>query len=221
MLDEIGDVSPKLQASLLRAIQEREIMRVGDTRVKKVDVRIVAATNRDLSKAAAQGTFREDLLYRIRVGRVAVPPLRERREDIPLLAASFLAEQRLPTGKTVLSLTPEAERHLVTYSWPGNVRELKAAIEYAAISAKLSVIGIDDLPPEVQSSPAAPDALLPSRRFDANEGVVDSATDEKTRILAVLEWAEGNRARAARKLGMSRATFYRRLDEFGISRKRP
>jgi transcriptional regulator with GAF, ATPase, and Fis domain len=221
MLDEIGDVSPKLQASLLRAIQEREIMRVGDTRVKKVDVRIVAATNRDWSKAAAQGTFREDLLYRIRVGRVAVPPLRERREDIPLLAASFLAEQRLPTGKTVLSLTPEAERHLVTYSWPGNVRELKAAIEYAAISAKLSVIGIDDLPPEVQSSPAAPDALLPSRRFDANEGVVDSATDEKTRILAVLEWAEGNRARAARKLGMSRATFYRRLDEFGIPRKRP
>jgi PAS domain S-box-containing protein len=221
MLDEIGDVSPKLQASLLRVIQEGEIMRVGDTRVRKTDVRIVAATNRDLSKAVAEGTFREDLLYRIRVGRVVVPPLRERREDIPLLAAGFLAEQRLPTGKSVLSLAPDVERSLVTYSWPGNVRELKAAIEYATISAKAPVIGIGDLPPELASDPATPDVPLSSQRFDTDERAVGAATDERTRILAALEWAEGNRARAARKLGLSRATFYRRLDQFGISRKRP
>jgi PAS domain S-box-containing protein len=220
MLDEIGDVSPKLQASLLRAIQEREIMRVGDSRVRKVDVRIVAATNRDLSKAAAEGTFREDLLYRIRVGRVVVPPLRERLEDIPLLAASFLAEQRLATETSALNLALDAERTLVTYSWPGNVRELKAAIEYAAISAKGPVIGIDDLPPEIRNSQTTPDAPLSSRRLNVDERVVDSATDEKTRILAALEWAEGNRSRAARKLGLSRATLYRRLDEFGIPRKR-
>jgi transcriptional regulator with GAF, ATPase, and Fis domain len=217
MLDEIGDVSPKLQASLLRVIQEGEIMRVGDTRVRKTDVRIVAATN----KAVAEGAFREDLLYRIRVGRVVVPPLRERREDIPLLAASFLAEQRLPTGKSVLNLSPEADRILDSYSWPGNVRELKAAIEYATISGKGPVIGIGDLPPEVADGPATPDVQLPSRRFDTDERAVDAATDERTRILAALEWAEGNRARAARKLGLSRATFYRRLDQFGISRKRP
>ena len=196
-------------------------MRVGDTRVRRIDVRIVAATNRDLSEAVAEGNFREDLLYRIRVGRVVVPPLRERREDIPLLAASFLAEQRFPSGKAALSLAPEAEQHLVSYSWPGNVRELKAAIEYATISAKGPVIGIDDFPPEVRSGPATEDVPSPGGRFDAGERVIDSATDEKTRILAVLEWAEGNRARAARKLGMSRATFYRRLDEFGIPRKRP
>ncbi|MBW2537253.1 MAG: sigma 54-interacting transcriptional regulator, partial [Deltaproteobacteria bacterium] len=150
LLDEIGDVSMKVQTSLLRVIQEREVLRVGDSQVRRVDVRVLVATNRDLSQEVAAGRFREDLLYRIRVARIAVPPLRERAEDIPLLVGSFLAQQRLSTGRPVMEVEDVAMTALQSYTWPGNVRELKSAIEHAVIRCKGSVICLRDLPPELR-----------------------------------------------------------------------
>ena len=217
LLDEIGDVSVRLQASLLRVIQEREITRVGDAQARMVDVRILAATNRDLGNEVASGRFREDLFYRIRVARVSVPPLRERLEDVPLLAASFLAEQRLSSGKPILEIEEAAKQAMQTYRWPGNVRELKAAMQFAVIAAKGSQILLEDLPPELTLQ-----AMVPStgRPVESARLPPEAEAIEGSEIFAALEWAEGNRARAARKLGMSRATFYRRLEALGIPTKK-
>jgi PAS domain S-box-containing protein len=234
LLDEIGDISMKLQSTLLRVIQEREILRVGDTEVRPVDVRIIAATHRDLQREAAAGRFRQDLLYRIRVARIAIPPLRERSDDIALLANSFLEEQRLRAGKPALQLDARALRALTAFSWPGNVRELRSAIEYAVIHCIGDAIGVGDLPPECAAEHPIPSSASPSapifdgataarfrRPSDAEEPPPRSTeADPRSAILAALEWAEGNRARAARKLGISRATLYRRLAELGIPSKR-
>ena len=205
-LDEIGDISPTLQASLLRVLQEKEITRLGESRPRKIDVRIVAATNRDLSQRVKDGHFREDLLYRIRSGRVRVPSLRERRDDIPLLVASFLARERLTSGKLVTEIAAEAQRRLVSHDWPGNVRELRAAVEYAVMRCRSNRIEVADLPPEILVAEQAP----PDLAGDA---------DERTRIVDALSRAEGNRARAARLLGVGRATLYRRLRELEIGDK--
>jgi DNA-binding NtrC family response regulator len=206
-LDEIGDVSAPIQSTLLRALQEKEVTRLGETRPRKVDVRIVAATNRDLRQRVAQGLFREDLLYRIRNARIRVPSLRERREDIPLLVAAFLAEERITAGKLVTDASPEAMAKLVRSPWPGNVRELRGAVEHAVIRCRARRIEVDDLPPDLDEE-AAPGA--------AGAGGPD---DERTRILAALKRTGGNRLRAAKLLGMGRATLYRRLTELGIGRE--
>ncbi len=206
-LDEIGDIPLSVQTSLLHVLQEREIIRVGDARPRRIDVRIVAATHRHLQEEVEKGTFRADLLYRIRVARIHLPPLRERRQDIPLLTSTFLAQCRAAIGKPVQDVSHDAMRLLLDYAWPGNVRELRSAIEFAVLCCRGAVILAEDLPPEL--------AEVSSPRF-----TVDAPPhDEKQRLLAALEQARGNRTAAARLLGMSRATFYRRLASFDIPRE--
>jgi len=203
-LDEIGDIPLNVQTSLLRVLQEREITRLGESKPRRVDVRVLAATHRSLAEEVEKGNFRADLLYRVRVARIQLPPLRRRREDIPLLVGLFLGQCAAATGKTVQEVSPAAMDLLLDYDWPGNVRELKSAIEFGMIRCKTAAIEPDDLPPEVVgfSSPPAPPA---------------EPVDERQRLLQALERANGNRTVAARLLGISRATFYRRLAELDIS----
>ena len=199
--DEIGDVSTAVQTSLLRVLEEQRVTPLGGT-PEQVDVRILTATHRGLAADVAQGRFRADLLYRIRVARVSLPPLKDRGEDVSLLATWFLDRCRGATGKPVERIGAEATAMLAAYAWPGNVRELKSAIEHAVIRCRGSVILPEDLPPEIV--PAA-------------SGPAPAAGDERARILAALERAEGNRTSAARLLGISRATFYRRIEQLGIA----
>jgi len=203
-LDEVGDISKNLQTSLLRVLEEKQITRLGETKPRKVDVRVLAATHRDLTDEVKKGTFRPDLLYRLRIARITLPPLRERRDDIPLLVESFLGQSRAATGKSVETLSDEALRTLLQHDWPGNVRELKSAVDYATLHCKGPIINVGDLPLEVRHS-------------ELTRPVGEAAPqDERQRILAALEQAEGSRTRAARLLGMSRATFYRRLEKLKI-----
>lgn len=206
-LDEIGDIPPPVQTALLRVLQEREITRLGEARPRKVDVRVVAATHHNLSEDVVRGSFRADLLYRIRIARIKLPPLRERREDIPLLAPSFLMQICTATGKTIDGVSPDTLRLLMSYSWPGNVRELRSAIEFAVISCKGRDILPTDLPPEIAAVPVAP---------SPSTWIPLSGQDEKSKLLAALSDAKGNRTEAAKRLGVSRATFYRRMVELNI-----
>jgi PAS domain S-box-containing protein len=200
-LDEIGDISTDAQTSLLRALEDKEIIPLGDTSPHKVDVRIIAATNRDLTADVAAGRFREDLLYRLRVARLSIPPLRARSMDIELLAESFLAEIRVATGKSIRAISPSAISRLNQHNWPGNVRELRSAIEFAAIHCRTGTIGVLDLPPEIQST--APAAI--------NKGQLRGEFDEQEKIFEALRQTNGNRTQAAALLGISRATLYRKL----------
>jgi len=200
-LDAVGDMPTVVQTALLRVLQEKEITRVGESRPRKVDVRVVAATHRDLAAEVETGRFRQDLLYRIRVARIRIAPLRERREDISLLIDEFLSEARAATGRPIAEVGPEAMRALTVHRWPGNVRELKSAIEFAVIRCRGSVLKPGDLPPEVLES--APEAAEPAAS--------DWPEDERERLLEALRRAGGKRASAARLLGISRATFYRHL----------
>jgi PAS domain S-box-containing protein len=205
LLDEIGDIPMNVQNQLLRVLQEREIVRLGETRPRKIDVRILAATHRNLGDDVEKGRFRSDLFYRIRVARISLPPLRARREDIPLLVASFLAQFVAASGKRVSEISQEALSLLVDYQWPGNVRELRSAIEFAVIRCTGAVVQPDDLPPEI---------FQPAESDSAIRG--DPLTDEKARFLQALDRSRGNRALAARLLGISRATLYRRLADLKI-----
>jgi DNA-binding NtrC family response regulator len=203
-LDEIGDLPPRVQTTLLRVLEERAIMRLGETQLRSVDVRIVAATNRELAVEVAAGRFRSDLLYRIRVGRLHLPPLRERRVDFPLLIQHLLSEQRAITGRAVKAVSDEAVQAMLAYEWPGNVRELKNALGYAVIHCAGATIELEDLPPEVleRSPPVAAARDLPP--------------DEREWIVAALARAGGDRKAAAAMLGVSRATLYRRIALYGI-----
>jgi DNA-binding NtrC family response regulator len=214
-LDEIGDVPANVQSSLLRVLQEREIMRVGDSKPRQVDVRVVVATNRSLSQQVAAGTFRSDLFYRIRVAHIHLPPLRERREDIPLLVAAFVAQFRAATGKAVEGVSEAALGLLMEFPWPGNVRELQGVIEFAVIRGLGPVIGVDDLPPEIVGAGSVGSARRPVRTSRAPQASVRSE-EERKRILDALKQANGNRSVAAQLLGIGRATFYRRLEALGI-----
>ena len=204
-LDEIGDMPLSIQTTLLRVLQEGEIIRLGESRSRKVDVRVLAATHQNLQELVEKGMFRSDLLYRIRVARLLLPPLRERREDIPLLSEAFLGQARVITRKPdVREIAPDAMQTLLRYHWPGNVRELKSTFDYALIHCHGDQIQASDLPPEVGG--AVP--LVATR---------PSLRDEREDILSALGQARGKRAQAAKILGMSRSTFYRRLNELGIS----
>ena len=206
-LDEIGDIPPTIQTSLLRVLQEREITRVGESKLRKIDVRVIAATHHNLAKDVKAGKFRADLLYRIRVGRLLLPPLRERREDIPLLASAFLGQCRATTGRPVQTISHQALRLLMGYAWPGNVRELQHAIEFAVIRSRNSTLEPQDLPPEILHQE---DHVV----VKPHKPVPDSEKDAA--ILQALEKAGGNKSAAAKQLGMSRVTLYRHLHRLGL-----
>ncbi len=193
-LDEIGELSPKIQSSLLRVLEEGTVVRLGESRPRRVDVRLLAATHRDLEGDFESGRFRRDLYFRIRAAEIELPPLHRRRDDLPLLARAFLAAFRARHGKPVEGFAPEAAGRLLAHGWPGNVRELKHAVEFAAIRCRGAEIGLRDLPPEVAAAEPA-----------------GAPPDEAELVRAALEQAAGNRKRAARILGISRATLYRRL----------
>lgn len=203
VLDEVGDLPMALQTSLLRVLQEKEITRLGETQPRKVDVRIIAATHRDLCSEVANGHFREDLFYRIRVTSIWIPPLRDRPEDIPLLISWFLGQIRGHKGLPVAEISSAALEILMKHRWPGNVRELKSAIESAAVHSNGTVILPTDLPAEILG-------LSPHHS-------VAGQSDERSRILEVLDRVNGNRTTAARLLGVSRATLYRSMARLGFT----
>lgn len=202
-LDEIGELSDRVQASLLRVLEEQEVVRLGETQGRPVDVRLVVATHRDLESEIANGRFRVDLYYRIRVAQIDLPPLRERREDVPLLANAFLALARATTGKEVASLSQASLSALLGHTWPGNVRELRNAIEFGVIRSPGRELEVASLPPEILAGGLGP----------------GEAPSEEDRIRLALTRSGGQRKRAAEMLGMSRATFYRRLRQYGIEPK--
>nr|WP_216620047.1 sigma-54-dependent Fis family transcriptional regulator [Myxococcus xanthus] len=205
-LDEVGEVPPSMQAKLLRVLQEREVRRVGENASRKVDVRLVAATNRDLAEEVRQGRFRQDLYYRLRVIELKIPPLRERRDDVLPLARLLLAEAAERLGRRVSGLSPDAADQLLRYAWPGNVRELSNAVERAVALCEGTRVEREDLPEEVR---AAPPSLVPTGNPQRLEDM------EKHYILAVLAQNGGNRARTAEQLDIGVATLYRKLKQYG------
>ena len=205
-LDEIGEVAPTVQAKLLRALQEREIRRVGAERNIKVNARVVAATNRDLRAAVDAGTFREDLFFRLGAFIITVPPLRDRREDIPALVHNFLVRAAARMKKDVRSISADAMSALMNYRWPGNVRELEHAVERAVILANGPAIRVRDLPPEVtQKSRPRP-----------GDDTLDLHAQERTSIERALERFGGNRKKAAEALNISTVTLWRRMKQYGL-----
>jgi len=214
-LDEIGEVESGFQTKLLRVLQERRTQRVGGSEEKPIDVRIVAATNRDLRAEIAAGRFREDLYFRLAVIPIHLPPLRERREDVLPLAVHFLARWNRELGRSVAGWTPEVERWLLAHDWPGNVRELENAIERGVVLARGDRIGFDDLlvdePGEEPRPGASPDATGGA----SLQEFLDAAATE--RIRCVLEQTGGKRVEAARRLGIDRATLYRLMRRYGIT----
>ena len=207
-LDEVGELKRDLQVKLLRTLQEREVLRVGGTEPVPVDVRVVAATNRDLEREVREGRFREDLFYRLNVIPIVLPPLRARRTDIPLLVEHFLAKHAEP-GRA-RGIAPEALLALVGYSWPGNVRELESAVERTLLLADGDVVRLDDLPPAVRMRSRALAGGLPIEIPD--EGL-DLDGLERSLILRALDKSGGNVTRAARLLGLTRRTLQYRLEK--------
>lgn len=229
-LDEIGDISPALQVKLLRVIQEREFERVGSSRTQTVDARVIAATNRDLRAAMKAGTFREDLFYRLHVIPVAVPPLRERKEDIPLLVDHILRRLRKRGLDRVRAVSPEAMRCLIEYPWPGNVRELENVLERGAVCSRGAVLSAPDLSEEVrehfrlrkeEKPPGPPPGVVavPSG-IAAGSGPPGNEGGERERILRALEAKRWHRGEAAAALGIDRTTLWRKMRRLGIDRKR-
>ena len=213
-LDEIGELDVSMQAKLLRSLQEREIRRVGGTRAIKIDVRVVAATNRDLRAMVSDGRFRDDLYYRINVLSIDVPPLRERREDIDLLIDFFIKKHTRNTSRLVRGIDPDARRLMNDYSWPGNVRQLESAIERAILLAEGDYITVEDLPLEVrQESKPAPEGgfKLPQ------DGLVFEDV-ERNLIIQAMERTDYNITKAAKLLGLTFRTLQYRLEKFGIKR---
>lgn len=214
-LDEIGETSPAMQVRLLRALQEKEIRRVGASASIKVDARVVAATNRNLEEEVRAGRFREDLFFRLSVVILHVPPLRARRSDIPLLAAQFLHAAADNTGRQQHRFQETTMKYLVTYDWPGNVRELEAAVEYAALHARGSDITPEDLPLKLQSEAVrARAARAPLAALYDDLPTLDEL--ERRYMHHVMEVVGGNRSRAAEVMGVDRRTLYRMAERFGM-----
>jgi two-component system response regulator HydG len=213
-LDEIGEMSPTMQAKLLRVLQEREIQRVGSDQVFQVDVRIVAATNRDLEAAVAEGRFREDLFYRLNVMPLKVPPLRDRRDDIPLLAGHFLEKYAARNRKTAKGYSPLAMDMLIKYDWPGNVRELENIVERAVILMTGEYVTEKQMPLNIAQ-------MLPENGRETfgpavfTDGLRSLEEIEREAILTTLEATDGNKSETARRLGITRKTLHNKLKAYG------
>jgi transcriptional regulator with PAS, ATPase and Fis domain len=215
-LDEIGDMPMDLQVNLLRVLDNKEVVRLGETKPRSVDFRLVSASNRDLEQLIREGRFREDLFYRIRGLDIRMPPLRKRREDIPLLLEHFASIDALMNHTEPPRFTNNAIAVLMRYPWPGNVRQLRSVVSFAVLHSGRSTIRLADLPPEISAEqmantepqpPSSPVTLKPAH------------ADPKQEILWALEQAQGNRSQAAKLLEISRATFYRRMQQLGIDSK--
>ncbi|MBS1258057.1 MAG: Anaerobic nitric oxide reductase transcription regulator NorR [Candidatus Scalindua arabica] len=208
-LDEIGDISNTMQLRLLRVLQEQEFERLGESTPVKVDIRIIAATNQDLRKKVKQGKFREDLFHRLKVVELTMPPLRKRREDIPLLVDYFIKKFNKKLNKSIKCISTEVLKVFMYYKWPGNVRELQHTLESAIVMCKKNIITIDNLPQEFQNLNVANIQSLKRREhFDRQS------------ILQALEESNWNKAKAARKLGMSRTNIYLKMEEYNIVKDR-
>jgi two-component system, NtrC family, response regulator HydG len=215
-LDEVGEMSTAIQAKLLRVLQEKEFEPVGSTRTIKVDIRIIAATSRDLALEVKEGRFREDLYYRLNVVPIVLPPLRERKEDIPLLADHFLAIYREKNRKPLKAISGKALDLLVRYDWPGNIRELENCVERAVVMARDEVIFPADLPPQIQK-------LSQERETGGFSFPYEISLEEMERALIVktLEDAGGNRTRTAEILGINRRTLQNKLKQYGLNTPSP
>jgi len=207
-LDEIGEINQNVQIKLLRVLEEKKFERVGGEETVEVDVRLIAATNRDLKDAIAKGSFREDLYYRLNVVNIHIPPLRERKEDIPLLVAAFLKEFSQENGKQIDGIDPKARLALYNYSWPGNVRQLRNSIESAVVLSKATTITLDDLPPNIRG-----DSGTDSLRLPVGASLADM---EKEVIRSTLAREGGNKSRTAEILGIGRKTLHRKIEEYGL-----
>lgn len=208
-LDEIGEINPSVQIKILRVLQEKAFERVGGQETINVDVRIIAATNRVLEEEVKKGTFREDLYYRLNVIHIHVPPLRERKDDIPLLVASFLEEFAVENGKNIKGIDSQAKSAIYNYNWPGNIRELRNCIESAVVMCSGEEIKLEDLPPTVSKSAGDQSINIPANAT-LNEA-------EKIIILKTLAANKNNKSKTADLLGIGRKTLHRKLEEYGIN----
>ncbi len=213
-LDEIGELSPFIQVKLLRVLQEREVERVGESKKRKIDIRIITATNKDLYALINKGHFREDLYYRLKVFPIHVPPLRERKDDIPLLVDHFILEQNKKTGKNIRALTHSAMQMLLDYSWPGNVRELENAIEHAFVLCSGGQIDAFDLPVELRKSEYRP-TFLGNSPPPVKATVIQKKLDRQG-LLQLLEDCEWNKAEVARRIGRSRTAVWKYMKKWKI-----
>ena len=212
-LDEIGDVTPAMQLKLLRALQEKEFERVGGEQTLKVDVRVVSATNKDLKQEVAAGRFREDLYYRLHIVPVTLPPLRDRKDDIPMLVAHFVEKLAPRTNAKVKGITDDGLGRLMAYPWPGNVRELENAIEQALVFAEGESIGISALPVFLRGDPAGDKLAVPHGDISLPD-ILDDL--EKQLILKAYEKAKGVKTETARLLGIKTSALYYKLEKYGI-----
>jgi DNA-binding NtrC family response regulator len=212
LLDEVGELPLELQPKLLRVLEERRVRPVGSDQEVAFDVRLIAATHRDLAAAVDAGTFRRDLYYRLAVLELEVPPLRERGRDVLLLAQAFIDQFAKESGRPIRGLHPEAAARLLAWSWPGNVRELRNVIEHAVLVCRGTEVAPADLPDRLRALPAAPPPL---RAAEAEPELLPLDVIEKRHILAVLRALGGNKAQAARVLGVGRKTLYRKLELWG------
>ncbi len=210
----MGDIPLSTQVKLLRVLESGEIVRVGSNEPIKVNVRLISATNRDLTEAIAQGKFRQDLYHRIKVVSIKLPPLRSRREDIPLLIDHFLKEFTATHGKTVSAVSPAARKALMAYSWPGNVRELKNTIESMVVMDIDGVLDVDDLTEDLQAASGGP-----GESGAGADNLVGKSLDEieKHYLAETLKLTGGNREEAARMLGIGERTLYRKIKDYGLS----
>jgi transcriptional regulator with GAF, ATPase, and Fis domain len=209
-LDEIGDIPLSIQVKLLRVLESRRFERVGDHHPVSVDVRIISATNKNLVELIAQKQFRGDLFFRINVIPIHLPPLRERREDIPVLVNTFIQHLQPLTGKSITGLTPDALRRFMDYSWPGNVRELKSALEYAFVVASSGLIEVEHLPPQ----------FAPGFKTAESGPTAADGSPEKNALIEALRRTNGNQTQAARLLGVNRVTVWNRMRKYGIDPKK-
>jgi DNA-binding NtrC family response regulator len=228
-LDEIGEIDPSTQIKLLRILGERSFERVGSTKTMHVDVRLLAATNKDLPKLMAEGKFREDLYYRLRVVEINLPPLRQRATDIPALAVGFLAEFAEQNRKQVSEFSKEALEGLIRYPWPGNVRELRAAVEHAVVFARGRKVDLSDLPSPLRASPSAARPEDSGHSLFSAHAQASSSKEaggslsgfslqenEKQLMIEALKATRGNRTEAARLMGMSRRTLHRKMSKYNL-----
>jgi transcriptional regulator with PAS, ATPase and Fis domain len=209
-LDEISEIEPSIQVKLLRVLEERKFERVGGQETLEADIRLIAATNKNLEEMVAKKQFREDLFYRLNVVAISLPPLRERKEDIPILAQHFLKEYAKENEKNIEGITPEAMNLLINYSWHGNVRELKNVIERMVVLARTTKLTVKDLPPSIRVAGISQN--LPS----ITNSSTSIAEASRQMIISALKMNNGNRTEAARQLGISRRTLQRKLHEYGL-----